>query len=325
MKALLMREYGGPEVLEIADLPIPEPGPGMVQVKVEAGGVNYSDIMIRHNRYMEKMSLPYVFGRELAGEVTAIGEGVTRHNVGDRVVGTAGSGAFAEYAVISEKAAYPVPDGFDLEHALAMLVQGITAIHCLVDVGGLQAGERVLIHAAAGGVGTLAVQLAKHYGAEVYGTASNDDKCQLIADLGGTPINYSDENWPQTLMDMTNGEGADLILESVGGETFKRSFREALGEFGRMVVLGSASNEVAKITNVEILGSGKTIAGYFLPRFFHPKRIHRVREASTELATLVANGTLKPIIGNTFSLDEAIEAFNHIESRASVGKIIIKP
>lgn len=325
MKAVMMHAYGGPDVLTLADVPMPDLTPHTVLVKVEAAGLNYSDIMIRQNRYMDKMELPYTFGRELAGVITAVGEGVTRYAVGDRVVGTVGGGAFAEYAVVRENALFPIPHSLSNEVAVAILVQGITAVHCLVDVGGLQAGERVLIHAAAGGVGTLAVQLARHYGATVYGTASSDEKCDLIAEMGGTPINYSHADWPTVARELMAGEGADLILESVGGEVFLRSFREVLAEFGRLVVLGAASGEVAKLSNVELLGSGKSVHGYFLPRFFHRKRIHRIREAAAELAALVDDGTLKPVVGKVFSLDDAVAAFAHIESRASVGKVIIKP
>lgn len=326
MRAIQMEQLGGPEVMQVVDVPVPEPRKGQVRIKVEAAGMNYSDIMIREGRYMTKVDLPYLFGREFCGVIDAVGEGVTQFRVGQRVVGTGTKGAFADYTVASVATAALVecPEGMSPEIAVAMLVQGITAIHCLDDCGRVQPGETVLIHAAAGGVGTLAVQLALLRGAKVIGTASSEEKLALIRELGAEAINYKEGDWVAELKAMTNGRGADVIIESVGGEIFLRSFREALAPLGRLVVMGAASGETAKLVNVEILGSGKSVIGYFLPNFFMAAP-HRMAEASAELVERVQNGTLKPIVGKVFPLEETVEAFTYMQNRESIGKVIIKP
>jgi NADPH2:quinone reductase len=325
MKALEIHDFGGPEVMQIVDVPKPELTRGSVLVRVEAAGLNYSDIMIRHNQYLDKVKLPYQMGREYAGIIEAVDEDAQGFEVGQRVVGSCRGGAMAEYVVVPSAGLFSCPDGITPEQAVAMLVQGITAVHCLDDAARVQEGETVLIHAAAGGVGTLAVQLAVIRGAKVIGTASNDEKCELIAELGGTPINYKDTDWVRELHQLTNGRGADVILESVGGDIFLKSFREALAPMGRLVVFGAASGEVAKLANVEILGSGKAVIGYFLPRYFVRSHVHRIQEAAVELVQLIREERLRVIIGKSFALDDAVEAFNFMESRQSMGKVIINP
>lgn len=324
MRAIQIDALGGPEVMKRVELPVPEPRAGQVRVRVEAAGLNYSDIMIREGRYLHKVDLPYLMGREFCGVIDALGEGVKNFEIGQRVIGTANKGAFADFVICTALGLTPCPEGMTPEIAVSMLVQGITAIHCLDDCGRLQKGETVLIHAAAGGVGTLAIQLALLRGAKVIGTASSEEKCKLIRELGATPINYKNDDWVEELKNLTNGRGAEVILESVGGNIFTRSFREALAPLGRLVVLGAASGETAKLVNTEILASGKSIIGYFLPNLYTAAP-HRIVEAGMELVERVQNGTLKPIVGRVFSLDDAIEAFNYMQNRESVGKVILKP
>lgn len=325
MKALEIQDFGGPEVMQVVNIPKPDVPRGGVLVRVEAAGLNYSDLMIRHNQYIDKVKLPYLMGRDFAGVIEAVGEDVKGFAVGQRVVGSCQGGAMAEYVAVPTAGLFQCPEGITPEQAVAMLIQGITAVHCLDDAGHVQEGETVVIHAAAGGVGTLAVQLAVIRGANVIGTASTDEKCELIAELGGKPINYKEQDWVKELHQLTDGRGADVILESVGGDVFLRSFREALVPMGRLVVFGAASREVVKITNVEILGSGKSIIGYFLPRFFTRSHAHRIQEAATELVEGIHKNELRVIIGKTFSLDDAVEAFNYMESRQSMGKLVINP
>jgi NADPH2:quinone reductase len=324
MKALQIEQLGGSDVMQIVDVPTPEPRPGQVLVRVEAAGLNYSDIMIREGRYLQKVELPYLMGREFAGIVEAVTDGVTNLEVGQRVVGSTNKGAMAEHVVAWAQGLVPVPDGLSSEQAVAMLIQGITAVHCIDDLAQLQAGETILIHAAAGGVGTLAVQIAVQRGARVIGTASRDEKCDLIRELGGEAINYSSSDWVEELKALTDGRGADVILESVGGDVFKQSFRDALAPIGRLVVFGAASGEVSKLANVEILGSSKTIMGYFLPSYIQA-RPERMMAAGAELVQMMMQGQLKVIIGNTFPLEEAADAFDHMQRRESVGKVIIRP
>ena len=230
----------------------------------------------------------------------------------------------AEYTIAPATVLLPCPDELTPAEGAALLVAGITAIHCINDCAHLQAGESILIHAAAGGVGTLAVQIAKSMGAKVIGTASSARKCQTVTSLGALAINYTEGDWVKEVKNATEGRGADVILESVGGEIFKRSFKEALATFGRMVVFGVASTEVVSIDNREILESNKTLAGYYLGDYI-PAHLDRVMSATMKLVGLIREGTVKPVIGKTFPLDQAVDAFNHMQRRESIGKVIITP
>jgi NADPH2:quinone reductase len=325
MKALQIAAFGGPEVMQVVELSRPEPATGQVLLRVEAAGLNYSDILIRQNQYVDRMALPYVLGREVCGVVEAVGEGVTDAQIGQRAVAIMDGGAMAEYAVTAARNLLPVPDGLTPEQAVAMLVQGVTALHCIDDAGQVQAGETVLVHSAAGGVGTLAVQMAAMRGATVFGTASSEEKRALVEELGATAIDYTQPYWVAELKKATGGRGADVILESVGGEIFLRSFRAALAPFGRMVVYGMASTKAVSLSNAEILSSGKTLVGYFMPLYFRHGRARRYAEAAAELARLVVAGELRVVIGGTFSLDEAGQAFELMANRESVGKVVVKP
>jgi NADPH2:quinone reductase len=324
VKAVVIEKFGGPEAMKLVDVPVPEPGPAEVRVKVEAVGLNYSDIMIRQGMYIDKMPLPYGLGREFAGTVDKAGEGVKNLQPGQRVAGTTFGGALAEYVTAPASNLSPVPPGMTAEQGASILIQGITAVHCLDDCAQLKSGETVLIHAAAGGVGTLAVQIALARGARVIGTASNAEKCTLIDKLGAKAVDYTKGDWVAEVKAATNGKGADVILESVGGSVFTRSFHEALAIFGRMVVYGVASGEIESISNREILQSNKTIVGYYLGSYF-PKYQDRAGAAAMKLVQLIGQGKVQPVIGKTFSLDQSVEAFNHMQQRKSVGKVIVKP
>ncbi len=324
MKAILIEQLGGSEVMQVVEQPIPPLKPKQVRVKVEAVGLNYSDIMIREGRYLQRTELPQVLGREFAGVIEEAGAEVSGFVPGMRVYGTVGQGALAEYVCADYRSLLPLPDGLSSEVAVSLVVQGLTALHCLNEHGQLKAGETVLIHAAAGGVGTLAIQMAKALGARVIGTASSEAKCALIRELGAEAINYSSGDWVAELMALTDGRGADLILESVGGEVFLRSYREALSTFGRIVVLGIANGQPVEVSTSEILKRNKPIIGYFLAVYFE-KAPHRIVEGIGQLMALLQAGTIKPIIGATYPLAEAAAAFDHMQNRASVGKVIIKP
>jgi len=324
MKAVWIEALGGAEVMQLIDQPIPEPTSKQVRVKVEAVGLNYSDIMIREGKYLQRTQLPQVLGREFAGVIDVVGAEVKGLTAGMRVYGTVTQGALAEYVCADYRGLLPVAEGMTSDMAVALIIQGITALHCLNEHGNLKAGETVLIHAAAGGVGTLAIQMAKAMGARVIGTASSEMKCQLIRDLGAEAINYSEGDWVAEVMTLTDGKGADLIIESVGGDVFLRSYREALSTFGRIIVLGIANGEPVNISTSEILKRNKAIIGYFLAVYFE-KTPHLVAEAIGRLLALVQAGTVKPIIGATYPLTETVAAFDHMQGRGSVGKVIIKP
>lgn len=324
MKAVEITQTGGPEVMQLVDVDLPEPAARQVRIKVEACGLNYSDIMIRRGLYVEKMPLPYRMGREFCGTIDTLGPDVSGYQLGQRVVGTAPGGALAEYVVAPAAGLMPLPEGLSPAEGAAFLIQGITAMHCLEDCARLRSGETVLVHAAAGGVGTLAVQIAKAKGAKVFGTASSDAKCETIQSLGATAINYASGDWVDTLRQATDGNGADVILESVGGDVFHRSYHEALATFGRMVVYGIAGGEIVRVDNREILMSNKSLIGYYLGTYF-PKYLDRVVAATAKLMTMMAEGHVKPIVGQTFTLSQAADAFEHLETRKSIGKVVVTP
>jgi NADPH2:quinone reductase len=324
MQAIYIEKTGGPEVMRLIEADIPIPGPKQVRIKVESVGLNYSDIMIREGKYLERTQVPQILGREFAGVVDALGEGVTHLELGQRVYG-AGQGALAEYVVAHARGLMPLPDGMDSDTAVTLVVQGLTALHCLDDHGRLKPGETVLIHAAAGGVGTLAIQIAKQMGAgKIIGTASNADKCALIRELGAEAVNYTEADWAEQVMALTDGKGADLILESVGGDIFTKSYREVLADFGRIVVLGIANRQPVEVSTFEILQRSKSIIGYFLAIYFQ-KYPQQIAHDVARLLGLMYDGHVKPIIGATFPLKDSVEAFALMEDRKSVGKIVIKP
>lgn len=326
MKAVLIEQLGGPDVMQLTDVPMPEIKPHQVLVKVEAVGLNYSDIMIREGKYIDPTHLPQILGRECAGVIEQVGAEVTGFSVGQRVFGVLSSGALAEYVAVNPRAVFPLPDMLTSEMAVSLIVQGVTAVHCLETYGGLKAGESVLIHAAAGGVGTLAVQIAKAMGAKVFGTASSDAKCDVIRQYGGEGINYSEgHDWVAEFKALNGGEGAHLILESVGGDVFLRSFREALTDFGRLVVFGAASGQVTKLTNVEILGSNRILIGYYLGGKYFQRNPHLMAEATMRLLSLLQSGDVKPVIGATYALGDTVAAFTAMQNRETVGKVVIKP
>ncbi|MFQ5457962.1 MAG: zinc-binding alcohol dehydrogenase family protein [Myxococcota bacterium] len=324
MKALQIEKFGGPEAMQIVDVPVPEPRAGRVRVKVEAVGLNYSDIMIREGFYIDNVPLPYVMGREFCGRIDALGPEVSGLKAGQRVIASSPGGAMAEYIVVAAGSLLPCPEELTTAEGAAILIAGITAVHCLQDCARLKPGETVLIHAAAGGVGTLAVQIANAMGAKVIGTASRAEKCRFVSDLGALAIDYTQGDWVKEVLSATGGRGADVILESVGGEIFTRSFREALAIFGRMVVYGMAGRELATIENRNILESNRTLTGYYLGAFI-PKYLDHVASGANRLVNFIREGAVKPVIGKTFPLAEAVDAFNHMQQRKNVGKVIITP
>lgn len=324
MKAVRIEAHGGPEVMQLVDVEMPEPRPGEALVRVEACGLNYSDIMIREGLYIDRTPLPYLMGREFCGVVEALGPGATGFAVGSRVVGSVPGGALASHVRAPAMTLMPCPEGLSPAEGASFFIQGITAVHCLEDCTRLREGETVLIHAAAGGVGTLAVQIARAMGAKVLGSASTEEKRKLVAELGATPIDYTSDDWPAKVLEATGGRGADVILESVGGEVFRRSWSEALAIFGRMVVYGVAGGEIVKLDNRDILRSNRSIGGYYLGSYF-PKHLDRVARAGAKLTGLIRSGAVRPVVGARYPLDRVVEAFDSLQGRRSTGKVVVEP
>ena len=325
MKAIRIHETGGPEVLQPEEIDPPSPGPGEVLIKVEVAGVNYADTGMRRGMFHGPGSadLPMIPGFEVAGTVAALGEGVDGPAEGTRVVAVLGSGGYAGYAVAGTDSIVEVPEGVELGAASgALLVQGITAYGVLHDAGRVVPGDSVLVQAAAGGVGSLAVQLAKLAGAEtVIGTAGSQEKRDHAQDLGADyAIDYHQEDWPDQVLEATGGRGADVILESVGGQSGARAY-DCLAPLGRLVTFGAASGEGLQPPDMWQLSlNGQSVNGFGGP-WIRPGRAAAARK---EISNYLQSGELRVPVGKTFPLDEAAEAHRAIEGRATIGKVLLE-
>ncbi|WP_435334638.1 quinone oxidoreductase family protein [Haloarchaeobius sp. TZWWS8] len=323
MRAIEVPEYGETDVLTVVEDEIPEPGEGEVRIAVEAAGINFADIMQRRGHYPGGPEPPFRPGFEAAGTVDAVGEGVD-YDVGDRVVGLVGEGGYAEYAVTGADSLFPVPEGMSFAEAAGFPVQFLTAHNCLFEWGGLESGESVLIQAAAGGVGTAAVQLANRASAEVFGTASTQEKRDLAAELGcDHPIDYTSEDFVEVVHEHTDGEGVDLALDGVGGDVFADSFR-ATKEFGRVVPYGAASGEPGTIEATDVFFRNQSVVGYHLGNAMQT-RPQQVLQAVPDLTEGLESGELEVIVGERFALEDAADAHEFIEDRKSSGKVVLEP
>jgi NADPH2:quinone reductase len=323
VQSIVVTEFGSSGVLEVQETSVPDPGPGEVRIDVEAAGVNFADIVQRRGHYRGGPSPPFVPGAEAAGTVSAVGDGVDA-DVGDSVVALTNGGGYAESVVAPAPSLFDVPESMSFPEAAGFPVQFLTAHNCLHAWGNLTAHDRVLIHAAAGGVGTAAVQLADHAGAESFGTASSDAKLDLARDLGlDHGIDYTASDFRDAVDDLTDGEGVDLVLDGVNGETFERSL-DALAPFGRVVVYGAASGDVAAPDTDRLLFENKSVLGYHLGNAIEEDP-SRALGAVTELQNLLGRGELEVVVGERFALDEAAAAHEFIESRESVGKVVLVP
>lgn len=321
MKAVRIHETGAPEVMHLEDIETPTPKEGEVLVKVATAGINYADLAQRQGAYLTRTRTPSTVGFEFAGTVAALGPGVKAPAVGTRVVAM-GEGGYAEYAIAPVSAVIPIPDSLDFARAAAFPVQGLTAYQLLRESANLEQGESVLVHAAAGGVGTMAVQLAKLMGAgTVIGTASNDEKLALARRLGAdVAINYTEDSWVEQVKNATGGQGADIILEMVGGTIAEQSLK-CLAPYGRMVVFGAASGQPVQFSAIQLMYKNQAIIGYWLTSQL--SRTDRVARASMELMQYLASGKLEIIVGQTFPLADAAEAHKAIAARKTVGKVVL--
>ena len=335
MKAIQMTEQGGPEVLRLVELPAPQPGPGQVLLKVDAAAVNFSDLMRRRGDvYPVPTPLPFVPGAEVSGTVVALGAGVEGLSVGTSVFGTVGadaSGGYAEYAVAHAANLIPIPDGLDPDAAAGIVVSGLAATVILHDVAQLAAGETVFVPAAAGGVGSFAVQIAKLLGAgTVIAGAGTAAKREIALGLGADEaVDYREDGWTKLVLELTGGRGVDVALEMSGpghlGQTLS-----ILAPFGRLINYGSVSGSVYGLdpaTLVPLLydpAPSQLLTGFNLGIWFE----HRPAQAVASLQRLVgwiASGRLRTPAVQTLPLAEAAEAHRLMEAGATTGKVVLKP
>lgn len=329
MKAVQLLAFGGPETLAVVEVPVPEVGPRDVLIRVKASGVNFAETAMRQNRYAVTPPLPSILGAEVAGIVEAVGSGVAGFAVGDRVAGSAFAagqffGGYAEYAVCGADYVTPVPDGLPFEQAVALMVQGLTALYLLDRAPAT--GKQVLVSAAAGGVGSLLVQLAKRAGArQVIAAASTEDKRDFARTLGAdSAVDYTASGWSQAVRDLTGGAGADVIYESVGGAVTGESLK-ALAPLGQIVIFGSLNILDFNLGVSELLGlifQNQSITGFATVPLLTPEGL---REGLARLFALAASNDLKVTIGGAFPLEQAGDAHRALESRQSRGKIVLIP
>jgi NADPH:quinone reductase len=313
VRAVQITEFGGPEVLRLVDLPDPEPSDGLLLVDVASAGVNYADTHQVEDSYLSRTTLPLVPGSEVVGTTPD----------GRRVAAFSLSGGYCEKALVHPSAAFDVPDGVSDGQALSLLVQGLTAWHLLRTSTHLQAGETVVVHAAAGGVGTLAVQLAKAWGAgRVVAVASSEEKRQLALDLGAdVAVDARAEDLRGALREANGGRPVDVVLEMVGGSTFDASLA-ALAPFGRLATFGMASRSAPKpVEPGALMAKSRAVVGFWLAHCFG--RPELLGPQMAELLGMVEAGTLRPVVGGTYPLSESHRAHEDLLSRASTGKLVL--
>ncbi|MEU5693344.1 NADPH:quinone oxidoreductase family protein [Actinosynnema sp. NPDC020468] len=318
MRAIQITEFGGPETLVEVDLPDPEPGPGELLVEVDRAGLNYADTHQVENSYLARMELPLVPGGEVVGR-TPEGRRVV-------VLTTDGAGGYAQKAVGPEATAFDVPDGVDDLTALSMVVQGATAWLLLRRSTHLEPGETVVVHAAAGGVGTLAVQLARRWGAgRIIATASTEEKRALAVELGAdVAVDSAAEDITAALREANGGRRVDVVLDMTGGVVTDQSLA-ALAPFGRLAFYGMASREQpTPIAPAALLSHTTTVTGMWLPHAFGlPGRV--VHRAMAELFDLVLRGELRAVPGGEYGLSEARRAHEDLRARRTTGKLLLDP
>lgn len=323
MRAVVVERLGPPEVMELRDVPIPQPGPGEVRLRVEAVGINFADVLAVAGEYLTRTRVPYTPGMEFAGIVDALGEGVTGVEVGQRVASLGGRGGLAEYALSPAAALVPVPQSFTAAQAAAFPVSYFTAYHGLKTLGHGQEGEWVLVQAAAGALGTASIQLAKALGMNVVAMASTEEKLGLARNLGAdVTLLQDDPERVQKVREAAGGKGVPLILEVVGGKRFQESLDMAAPR-GRIIVIGNASREGASLRPVELMKRNLTVTGLWLMPLMQDAEA--TREAARALTPLVASGKVVPQVGPTYPLAESARAFQDILDRKTTGKVVIEP
>ena len=331
MKAVRFHENGDPEVLRYEEVPDPAPGPGQVLLRVLAAGVNYADASRRKGgtSYPRPTPLPFTPGSEVVGIVEQLGEGVTGIERGATFMAWLGQGGYAEMAVADAADLLPVPQGVKPVEALSLIIQGLTAALILKGSARLRAGESVLIEGAAGGVGVLALQLAKIYGAgRVIGAASTPAKRDLVLRLGAdAAVDYSQPGWAAEVKAKNGGRPIDIILEMTGGAVFDEAL-DCLAPLGRMVAYGNAGRRPMTLNAQRLFAQNQTVTGFFLSGFIAGQSRDRGAFAMKLLAELggyVSDGRLRLQLGGSYKLAQAADAHRALETRGTMGKIVLVP
>ena len=322
MKAIQVAEVGGPDVLKLVDLPIPEPKSHEAVVQIKAAGVNFIDVYFREGRY--PAALPFINGQEAAGVVTSIGNDVNAINVGDRVAYTSVLGAYAEYSAVSADRLVKIPDQVDFTQAAACMLQGMTAHYLTHSTYPIKRGETALIHAAAGGVGLLLVQMAKNLGAHVIGTAGSSEKANLAREAGADEvIIYTEQDFESETRRLTDGKGVHVVYDGVGKTTFDKDLN-VLRPRGYLVLFGGASGAVPPFDLMKLTQKGSlfvtrpSLGHYIATR-------EELEQRSGDVMQMIVRGDLKLRIHKTYPLAEAQQAQRDLEGRKTTGKLLLVP
>lgn len=343
MKAVVQTGNGGPDVLQVQDRPDPTVGPGEVRIAVKAAGINFADTMARVGLYPDAPKPPCVLGYEVAGEIESVGEGVTSHKPGDRVVAGTQFGGHAELITVPEEQALPLPERLSFEQGAAFPVNYGTAYAALVVMGSLRPGDRVLIHAAAGGVGIAATQIARNIGAEIFGTASPSKHDAIRAQGVKHAIDYRSMDFEAETMRITDGEGVDLIIDALGPTSFRKDYR-LLRPGGRMVMYGlseatkegrrnvpAALKGLVKMPlatlpwwkSLAVMNENKGVFGLNMLKWW--EREGNLDRLTEPLMGDLAEGRLDPVVAEAFPFERAGEAHEFIAQRRNVGKVVLFP
>jgi NADPH2:quinone reductase len=322
MKAIQVKHPGGAEALEFVEIPNPQPKPNEAVVKVAAAGVNFIDVYQREGRY--KVPLPFVAGQEGAGVITALGDQVKSFKAGDRVAWTGIQGSYAEYAAVPADRLVPIPAGVSDREAAAVMLQGMTAHYLVYSTFPLKRGETALVHAAAGGVGLLLVQMAHNIGARVIGTVSTEEKAKLARAAGADDIIlYTQSDFESETRRLTDGRGVDVVYDSVGKTTFEKSLN-VLRPRGMMVLFGGSSGAVAPFDPLQLTARGSlfmtrpSLTNYIASR-------EELESRATALFGMIAAKKLKLRIEHTYPLAQAQQAHRDLEGRKTTGKLLLLP
>lgn len=338
MKALCLIRHGDAQgAFEMRESPAPEAGPGQVRIAVEAFGLNYADVSARHGTYQDAPPLPSVLGYEVVGRIDALGPEVTGFTAGQRIAALTRFGGYATSAVTDYRAAVPIPDDMDVGIAAALPTQGCTAYFSAEEMVRLHPGDHVLIQAAAGGVGTLLVQLAKHRGCYVYGTAGSDDKLEYLRTQGvDKPINYRRDDFAEVIKRERGADGLDVIFDSIGGSAIRKGL-QLLAPGGRIVCFGAASHEAGSFQilrslkfalsfgfphPIPLLMNSRSILGVNMLRIADHRPLV-LQRCMQNVAKLALDGVLRPVVGGRFTADKIGEAHAFLEGRRSTGKIVV--
>ncbi|MBS0232933.1 MAG: NAD(P)H-quinone oxidoreductase [Proteobacteria bacterium] len=323
MKAVAINGSGGPEVLILTEVPVPQPKSGEVLIKVAAAGVNRPDVLQRQGNYPPPKGHSELPGLEVSGTVAALGEGATRFALGDPVMALVPGGGYAEYAAVSELSCIKKPDVLSFVEAAAIPETFFTVWHNVFQRGHLKAGEKFLVHGGSGGIGTTAVQLAKAFGATVFTTVGSDEKCEAARALGAdVAINYRTQDFGQVIKSETAGKGVDVILDMVGGDYIEKNIR-ALADDGRLVNIAFQKGSTATVDFIRVMLKRLTLTGSTLRIRSNEVKGEIAAAIAKKVVPLVVAGQIKVPIDSTYPLADAAEAHKRIDSGTHIGKIVL--